>query len=64
MMDEYLREAKTAWVTGWGDKNAGLDELRKVAGIAIRCFENHGVRKRKSSSSSNSLLNNPVKLKK
>ena len=47
MAEDYLRVARTAWRKGYGDKNAGLDELRKVAGILIRCFENHGVPPRK-----------------
>jgi len=48
MMEEYLKYARTAWVTGttYGDDKAGLDEMRKVVGIAIRCFENHGVPER------------------
>lgn len=41
MMEEYLALARSAWVKTKGD-DAALDILRKVAGIAIRCFENHG----------------------
>lgn len=55
MMEEYLKAARTSWTTGWGDKNAGLEELRKVTAIAIRCFENHGVPDRNTSSTPNSL---------
>ncbi len=43
LAEDYLRVAREAWRTGYGDKNAGLAELRKVAGILVRCFENHGV---------------------
>ena len=42
MMEEYLRLARTAWTTTAGDEQA-LEILRKVVGIGIRCFENHGV---------------------
>ena len=46
MMEEYLKYARTTWVTTYGDEKAGLEEMRKVVGIAIRCFENHGVPER------------------
>jgi hypothetical protein len=41
MMEQYLSNAREAWVTGIGN-DAALDMLRKVTGIAVRCFENHG----------------------
>lgn len=47
LAERYLHLAREAWCTGYGDKNAGLAELRKVAGILVRCFENHGVPPRK-----------------
>jgi hypothetical protein len=43
LAEEYLQLARKAWCTKYGDPNGGLDELRKVAGILVRCFENHGV---------------------
>ena len=43
LMEEYLQRARTSWVTKWGDKTAGLAELRSVVALGIRCFENYGV---------------------
>jgi len=45
MMEEYLARARSAWVNNNG-KDAALDMMRKVVGIAVRCFENHGVNPR------------------
>jgi hypothetical protein len=42
MMEEYLAKARETWCSS-SDKTATLGVLRKVAGIAARCFENHGV---------------------
>lgn len=42
MMEHYLVQAREKWVTTYGDSISCLDSLRKVAGIAVRCFENHG----------------------
>jgi len=41
LIEYYLNEAKTKWVI---NKQNGpcLDALRKVAAVAVRCFENHG----------------------
>ncbi len=47
LMEEYLKKAREAWVSKYGDPSAGLDEMRKVAGISVRCFENYGVPERK-----------------
>lgn len=41
MMEHYLAEARKSWVTTKGDEES-LEMMRKVAGIAVRCFENHG----------------------
>ena len=41
MMEHYLADARTKWVTSHGDNFPPLDSLRKVAGIAVRCMENH-----------------------
>lgn len=42
LAEEYLNRAKHAWSTIYGDLKAGLNELRSVAAICVRCFENHG----------------------
>jgi len=47
MMEEYLKRARTSWVTKYGDTSAGLAEMRSVVAIGIRCFENYGVPERK-----------------
>ena len=46
MMEHYLLEARNKWVTTKGNEEC-LNSLRKVAGIAVRCFENHGCPMRK-----------------
>ena len=46
MMEHYLAQAREKWVTTHGDSGPCLDSLRKVAGIAVRCFENHGTPRR------------------
>ena len=43
MMEEYLKEARSKWVHTHGDSKPCLDFMRKVVGIGVRCFENHGV---------------------
>lgn len=40
LMEVYLRRAFDAWTNNPGDIRA-LDEIRKIAGIAVRCMENH-----------------------
>jgi hypothetical protein len=45
LISEYAQLACTAWRTTRGDA-AALEELRKLAGIVCRCFENHGVAQR------------------
>lgn len=55
MMEHYLNIAREKWVNTSGDV-ACLDALRKVAAIAIRCFENHGCPSRE-------LPENPLKAK-
>lgn len=45
MMEHYLAEARNKWVNG--DSNAALEMMRKVVGIGVRCFENHGCPRRK-----------------
>lgn len=41
LMEYYLDEAKTKWINN-KEQGLCLDSLRKVAAIAVRCFENHG----------------------
>jgi hypothetical protein len=41
MFDTYLRRAIDGWTLGIGDR-AALDNVRKLAGIAVRCLEEHG----------------------
>ena len=45
LMEEYLLKARTAWATCPNNSGA-LDVLRKVVGVGVRCFENHGCPKR------------------
>lgn len=42
LASEYVRLACEAWRTNKGDV-AALEQMRKLAGILVRCFENHGV---------------------
>lgn len=41
MFDTYLRRAIDGWTENAGDSKA-LDNIRKLAGIAIHCMEDHG----------------------
>lgn len=41
MLDCYLRRAKDDWTNNAGNEQA-LDEIRKIAGIAVHCMEDHG----------------------
>lgn len=41
MLHEYLGRARTAW-TDNTDNEPALHMIRKIAGIAVRCLENHG----------------------
>jgi len=47
MLSEYVDKAQEAWTGRAGDEGA-LDVLRKVAGIAVRCMEVHGVAAREA----------------
>jgi hypothetical protein len=49
MMEEYLREARSKWVHTHGNDLPCLDMMRKVVGMGVRCFENHGVPERQTS---------------
>ena len=41
MLRVYARRADSAWTDNPGD-TAALDVVRKIAGIAVRCMEEHG----------------------
>lgn len=41
MLEVYLRRAFDDWTNNSGD-SAALDEIRKVAGIAVHCMEDYG----------------------
>ena len=42
LMKVYLDRAMEAWVNPRNDIEAALNHIRKIAGIAVRCMENHG----------------------
>ena len=42
IMESLLCDARKAWQSAHGDRDA-LDEIRKVAGTAVACMEQHGV---------------------
>jgi hypothetical protein len=46
MLDSYLRRAKDGWTNNAGNEQA-LDNIRKIAGIAVHCMEKHGAPERK-----------------
>lgn len=41
LLATYIDRAQTAWVDNPGDDEA-LEVVRKIAGIAVRCLEQHG----------------------
>jgi hypothetical protein len=41
MMEKYLHDARTKWVTSSVDQDC-LHEIRKVIAMGVRCLENHG----------------------
>lgn len=41
MLTTYVREAQESWTRVAGDK-AALHSIRKIAGIAVHCMEDHG----------------------
>jgi len=41
MLQHYLNEAQRQWVMNAGSQEA-LDVIRKIAGIAVHCMEDHG----------------------
>lgn len=42
MLHHYMRELDEAWTLNPGDE-AALNTMRKIAGISVRCMEDHGV---------------------
>lgn len=40
MLRHYLNAADSAWTVNRGDYEA-LDNIRKIAGISVRCMEEH-----------------------
>lgn len=47
MLDTYLRKAKDGWTNNPGVTPA-LEQIRKVAAIAVHCMEDHGAPPRKA----------------
>lgn len=45
MMEDYVQRARKEWTDNKGVEPA-LQMVRKVAGLAVRCMENHGAPKR------------------
>lgn len=41
MISEYADKARKAWVDNFGNEY-GLELVRKIAGMCVRCMENHG----------------------
>lgn len=48
MLQQYQNEAVQAWTKNAGD-DAALEIVRKIAGIAVRCMEEHGAPLRETS---------------
>lgn len=40
LLEDYVLQARIAWVQNSGDHYA-LDNIRKIAGIAVHCMEEH-----------------------
>jgi len=47
LIEEYVLKARQAWSTEHRPEVGALEQIRKIAGIAVRCMENHGAPKRK-----------------
>lgn len=46
ILQNYVDKSRHAWTDNNGDEKA-LEEIRKIAAIAVSCMEEHGVNKRK-----------------
>ena len=49
MLQEYINRARIAWTDNFDNNNEepARHMIRKIAGIAVRCLENHGCPERK-----------------
>lgn len=47
LMEEYIANARTSWSVERRPETGALDIIRKIAGIVVRCMENHGAPARK-----------------
>ena len=49
MLQEYINKARIAWTDNFedNDEEPARHFIRKIAGIAVRCLENHGCPERK-----------------
>ena len=45
MLQHYINDATKAWTLNPGDEMA-IEVVRKIAGIAVHCMEDHGAKKR------------------
>lgn len=45
-MEEYVLKARAAWIIEARPEINALAIVRKIAGIAVRCMEEHGAPKR------------------
>jgi hypothetical protein len=46
LIEEYVTKARLAWSKEMRPELGALEQIRKIAGIAVRCMENHGAPKR------------------
>jgi hypothetical protein len=46
ILESYIARARASWVDDYNSRAPALRMIRKVAGIAVRCMENHGAPKR------------------
>lgn len=46
LIEEYVDKARKDWTVESRPENATLKGIRKIAGIAVNCMENHGALRR------------------
>ena len=46
LLDEYASKARAVWTTEKKPEGLTLDVVRKIAGIAVNCMEQHGAPRR------------------